>query len=89
MDDEIITEETENTEPAEKVTYTAEEMYLLASKNQEDFSPYYKAIRETAEQGAFAISFIEMSPALCKDLKSNGFQVTYDAWDSTYKVSWK
>lgn len=62
MDDETITNKTDetedtedlvDTEPTEEepVSYTAEEMYLLATQNQEDFSPYYRAIYAAAESG--------------------------------------
>jgi hypothetical protein len=73
----------------ERVSYTAEQMYLLATQNTEDFNPYYEKIREAAESGLFLITFEYVSAALSKDLKANGFDVTYDAWDGIYIVSWK
>ena len=97
MDDETITNETDDTEdpvdtePTEEepVSYTAEEMYLLATQNQEDFSPYYRAIYAAAESGEFGITFDSVTIALSKDLKSKGYSITFDAWDGSYKVSWK
>lgn len=100
MDDETITNETDetnetedpvDTEPTEEepVSYTAEEMYLLATQNQEDFSPYYRAIYAAAESGELGITFDSVTIALSKDLKSKGYSITFDAWDGSYKVSWK
>lgn len=93
MDEEIITDEIEDTDPAgeteEPVSYTAEEMYMLATQNQEDFSSYYKAIYAAAESGKFDILFGSVSPALSKDLKAKGYSISFNAWDGNYKVSWK
>ena len=93
MDEEIITDQIEDTNTEEKaeepVSYTAEEMYLLATQNQEDFSPYYRAIYAAAESGEFGITFDSVTIALSKDLKSKGYSITFDAWDGSYKVSWK
>lgn len=93
MDEEIITDQIEDTNTEEKteepVSYTAEEMYLLATQDQEDFSPYYKAIYTAAESGKFDILFSSVSLALSKDLKAKGYSISFNAWDGNYKVSWK
>lgn len=90
-EDPVDTEPSADTEPSEEepVSYTAEEMYLLATQNQEDFSPYYRAIYAAAESGRFDITFDSVTIALSKDLKSKGYSITFDAWDGSYKVSWK